>query len=771
MVEADPALATVAAAIAMRRFPPSVTADHGVAAISPDGTRLATVVWEGDLLHNVNVYSLLVIDVARALPAESPDVDGAGSADDVEPAGGLHPGPDPEPVLSVGFPGDPDDQTASPISQITFAGGNDRVAFLGSLEGEPRQVYAIDLATGDCETLTDHPLAVRSFALRPDGSLALFTVAGDDPDDHRGELAETDGLLVMDDELFPDRPDFMSGYLAVRAERPRATRRYYLASPDDEPVLIFDSAQSRPRRVSSTAVGTGNGLDRHHSNALTTGGTLDDEYVLSGISTIDAAPTGKHALLWPYALTDEPVDTALYEYYRDKHGYHEGLAARYGLVDLESGAIEMLIDAPHPCFERDAGRPIWAPDGRSAVIYTLLPHGTSSNGAGSLPAWVEVDIESRRATPLGLTAGWKVVAWNASLDALVLEDGDEFATIARKPDGSWGSPQPLVSEPNYQPHPEPVTNGVLVVGSYESSLQPPDLAVHQIGQAAPVRVTDLNRELRDQAWGEVEVMRWRGELTSSEGFLVKPWGYEAGERCPLAFLFDDGLLRRTSAPFLIDGGSHLSGHPIQALAARGIAVLFSREPSSLREVMETPDEGEYLRDHVESAIRHLDERGIVDTNRVGISGWSRAGFYTDYVLIHSSMPFAAATQIDGGTVDYLDHGRPFHDDELACIHTPVLLEAHGPGSFIGMAAMADRLNSLGGAGELLYFPKAPHSVITPRHRLRSLSVHLDWFCFWLCDAIDTDPAKARQYERWRALQARLGEAEVPAPASDHVTRS
>jgi dipeptidyl aminopeptidase/acylaminoacyl peptidase len=67
--------------------------------------------------------------------------------------------------------------------------------------------------------------------------------------------------------------------------------------------------------------------------------------------------------------------------------------------------------------------------------------------------------------------------------------------------------------------------------------------------------------------------------------------------------------------------------------------------------------------------------------------------------------------------------------------------------------MADRLRAMGKPIDVLYFPTAPHSTKQPRHRWRSLTMHVDWWRFWLQGYEDPDPTKAAQYRRWRSFGA------------------
>jgi dipeptidyl aminopeptidase/acylaminoacyl peptidase len=204
---------------------------------------------------------------------------------------------------------------------------------------------------------------------------------------------------------------------------------------------------------------------------------------------------------------------------------------------------------------------------------------------------------------------------------------------------------------------------------------------------------------------------------------------------------------RDTTPFLFDGVDQLNAHAPRILAANGIVVLYARTPSSLSGI-----EQKRMCETIEGAVHTLDGAGLIDSHRVGISGWSRAAYHTDYILIHSTLSFAAASQIDGGTVEYGEGFRPFWDDELKRIRAPLLLEPHGFPSLVGMMSMADRLQAFGKPNEILYIATASHDTTRPQHRFRSLTAHLDWWRFWLKGEEDPAPQKTEQYDQWRELR-------------------
>jgi hypothetical protein len=59
---------------------------------------------------------------------------------------------------------------------------------------------------------------------------------------------------------------------------------------------------------------------------------------------------------------------------------------------------------------------------------------------------------------------------------------------------------------------------------------------------------------------------------------------------------------------------------------------------------------------------------------------------------------------------------------------------------------------LGKPVEMVFMPDAGHVVIRPQDRVVSQGGAVDWFDFWLKGEEDQDPAKTKQYARWRELR-------------------
>jgi dipeptidyl aminopeptidase/acylaminoacyl peptidase len=711
--------ATVPDAINMVRIQYAVTPDDKVAAISPDGTQAAFVTWRGDLVRNTNVYELRTVDLRAPLKQQTSRV-----------------------VLTRLYPGDQVDQVASPIKQLRYLKDNNTLTFLGLDGAGVAQAYRLDLTTGEETQLTKHPTAVRTFTVDADGKLLAFSAIAA-PDGAAAKRLEEDGVFLWEPDVFSFGHTFFSASPAlVRLKQMDAVRQFFLTA-NGQQQLIFDSRQSRPLAA----------LDMKDPKvAGAPSQSLAEDLVLGSFSVMPAAPSGRQILLYPYLLAERPLHPERYAYYQSSHmnEYARRVAPQVGVIDVATGKIEPLLDAPSPQFERyESGPPLWSPDGKSVVLYTLFP-----DRPADAPAWVEVDVATRRIVPLGLGKDARPVGWSADGRTLVLNiKGDSFGQVRRTGAGKWSRPVQTGHADGFNADWSVASNGKVVLGVSDALRTPPELTAYDPATERSTRLTDLNPQLAEIRFGEISAYHWRSKPTDpADGYLIKPIDYRPGTRYPLVILLDDNTMRVGTAPFLFDGVWQLSSHATQMLAARGFMVLYKHE-QSMRDVMETPAEAERVRQDTERVVAQLDREGLIDPTRVGISGWSRAGFYTSYLVIHSSIKFAAAINTDGGASEYTDGMRPFTDQELSQIRTPVMFQSHGLWSLVYHGQMADRMNQLGRPAEILYFETASHSTTRPQHRLRSLGSSIDWWRFWLKDESDPDPAKAAQYEHWRELRS------------------
>ena len=325
----------------------------------------------------------------------------------------------------------------------------------------------------------------------------------------------------------------------------------------------------------------------------------------------------------------------------------------------------------------------------------------------------------------------------------------------------------------------PSSDGRVLLGVSQASKIPPDLVLLKIGTQKRILLTDFNPQFRHIALGQMEKIEWVNRYGSHcKGRLIKPTGYSAGTRYPLIIMASD-----FDEDYFISDSLYTTAFAPQSLANAGFLVLMSKYTVGDKIPREQfPGDMGMAYDWmsmVESAVDLLMQQGLADRNNVGIVGFSRTSWLTDFTLTHSDYKFTAASSADGGLYTYggyyffndlrgmrsddtqlggppygktltnwLQYTAPFNADK---VRAPVLLEWTGPlepvFEFFGALARQEK------PVELYHYPKGGHPLDTPFERLASLHRNVDWFRFWMQGyegkAPDYDPD---QYVRWRKLR-------------------
>lgn len=318
----------------------------------------------------------------------------------------------------------------------------------------------------------------------------------------------------------------------------------------------------------------------------------------------------------------------------------------------------------------------------------------------------------------------------------------------------------------------------------ENAHQPRELARVLPKARRTVPLYDANPEFAAFRLGRVTRLPARasdGAVSCAD--LVLPPGHRPGERHPLV------IVQYNSRGFLRGGTG--DEYPIYLFAQRGFAVLSYQRPQSFAFGSDTPDFQAFQRLNardwadrrraftaLDSAINAAIARGVVDPDRIGITGLSEGVSTVQWALLNSSRFRAAAISgccEDPGSVTY-GAGLAFQDDIRAFgyplpgpaanafwrpfslarnaqrMHTPLLIQA-ADREFRAALETVGSLRDAHHPVEMFVFPDEYHLKWQPAHRLTIYDRVLDWFNFWLRGRIDPDPAKAKRYARWRALAA------------------
>ena len=317
----------------------------------------------------------------------------------------------------------------------------------------------------------------------------------------------------------------------------------------------------------------------------------------------------------------------------------------------------------------------------------------------------------------------------------------------------------------------------LKVSVSESLNSPPVLIAADTRSGRQREIFDPNPQLASIAMAEVREFEWQDQhgRTHIAG-LVLPAGHEAGQRLALV-IQTHGFNRHR---FFKEGYSR-TANAGRALAGRGIAVLQVQEAR--------PDGGGVYEaatlgsDVYLSAVDQLDKDGLVDREKVGISGYSFSGWLAADAITREPERFAAAVIANTdplsltGYYSYIDtplHGAvestyvgtaPFGEGidewikrspnfQTEKISAPVLVSALDPFHLISLWDLYAALRYQGKPVELQFIRTGNHNVIKPLHVVAHHEMMVDWFDFWLNGAESPGQDNAGQYSRWREMRAR-----------------
>lgn len=399
---------------------------------------------------------------------------------------------------------------------------------------------------------------------------------------------------------------------------------------------------------------------------------------------------------------------------------------------LTVNGVEIRCDAPE-CMG-SIGRPMWSPGGEE--IYFVRQEGVN-----------------------GLRRGF--YAWNPNKNALrPILNTDDWIINCQAAAG-W-----LVCL-----HESPTTPRKIV------AIDPEDGSMRAL--------VDPNPEFQYFEFTQVEKLEWKeASGVDAAGHLVYPIGYEAGKRYPLV------IVQYRSRGFLRGGVGN--EYPIHPLAANGFFVLSFDRPNkpTVRATIgdvyerEREDWGEDLWERsatlsaLEIMVDRLDELGLIDPNKVGITGLSDGAETVWHAMIYSTR-FAAASASSGGwspswyyltnstqreyfykrSAELLPPGMGGDDRwkrispefHTGTIDTPILVQV-ADHELVLSAATLGALMDAGKPVETYVYPDEYHIKWHPRHKLSVYERSIDWFNFWLRGVESSNVQEVGRYERWRKLR-------------------
>jgi len=293
----------------------------------------------------------------------------------------------------------------------------------------------------------------------------------------------------------------------------------------------------------------------------------------------------------------------------------------------------------------------------------------------------------------------------------------------------------------------------------QDPLSPPDVYISFLKKFKPNKLTEVNPQLKDFTLGKTEIIHWRSkDGKEMEGLLVKPINYDSNKKYPLLTIVHGGPAGVFSYRFL----PRRSAYPIQTFAGLGYAVFMPnpRGSGGYGEKFRRAnfrDWGGMDYEDIMSGIDYLIEKGIADSDKLGIMGWSYGGYMTSWVITQTDR-FKAASVGAGVTNLFSMYGQtdipefmecyfgsqPWQDSEVYENHsamyfiskakTPTLIQ-HGEKDIRVPLPQGQELylglkkNNV--PVKFVIYPRQPHGIREPKLQKDSMERNIKWFNKWI----------------------------------------
>ncbi len=462
------------------------------------------------------------------------------------------------------------------------------------------------------------------------------------------------------------------------------------------------------------------------------------------------------------------------------------LVSRYVTIDLDSGKIHPVVDAPtgrsaHWIAGGQASM-AWSANGRLlALPSTFVPMGKSQNRADT-PCLAVVDVTIGSIQCLESIKSPHIENGSPNPDYFFIDrlifHGSSLVMHYRR----------YSQEKGVQAFSESTAGRWIKGSAKDAGENKPDvdLSIHEGLNEPPVltavnpktrssrTVWDPNPQIQSINLSAADVYHWKDDAGHDwVGGLYKPANYEPGRRYPLV-LQTHGF---TDSAFL-PSGTMSTAFAARALAATGMFVL--QVKGCPIHLTLTSAEAACNVHGYEAAVKQLDAQGLIDHERIGIIGFSRTCYYIMKALIASPLHFSAASITDGVNYGYWQYllavdlngsgseaeriykAKPFGEGlqhwtenspefNLQKINTPLMIVGEGEASLLSMWEPYAGLRYMNKPTDLVLLHTDEHILTNPAVRMASQGGSVDWFRFWLQGYEDPVPTKAEQYRRWEGL--------------------
>ena len=480
-------------------------------------------------------------------------------------------------------------------------------------------------------------------------------------------------------------------------------------------------------------------------------GEIKDAFFEQRLAVVDIA-TGKLRQV-------SPADTYVYQYDWSPDGLNFVVSSALGNGDNNWWTAELsVLDATSGLMKSiykpslQISYPAWSPDGKSIAFIEGLMSDEDSVG-GDIFLIAAAGGEPQNLTPDRKTsASWLAWAHNGKIIAGEFAQGESsiisLDPTSAKIDSLYSGPG-HVTLGTWGPSASVSDDGKVSAAIRSSFSAPPEIWAGPNG--AWKQITHRNKGV-SAAWGEAKSIHWKSDSYEVQGWLVYPANFDPGGKYPLIVDVHGG----PSAAVLSSWPS--SGDFALALAASGYFVLqpnprgsFGNGEAFTRANVKDFGYGD-LRD-ILSGVDEAIKIAPIDSNRLGITGWSYGGYMTMWAVTQTNR-FKAA-MAGAGIANYQSYygenkidqwmipffGKSVYDDpEVYAKSSPITFIKKAKTPTLVIVGDSDgecptpqsyefwhALKTLGVETQLVVYEHEGHMFMKPEHRRDRIRRTVAWF--------------------------------------------
>ena len=610
-------------------------------------------------------------------------------------------------------------------NQPRWSPNGKQIAFVSAREEKP-QIFLISPFGGEADKLTESKSGVQSFQWSPDGGRIAFVAPQEPTPDEEKRLKDKDDAQVIDKNFKFGRIWVID--VTTRKAVEIVKEDYHASDPQWSPDGRLIAFVSNPTPKA-------------------------DDGVLSDIWVIDATSAVSPDVVALKNKLGQLVDSLPGLEAKAGPSYFRLMEVQGQIVAVQreigqKSGLRKVSDNDGP----DAS-PRWSPN-QKHIAY--LSRDLKTADVGQLRLMV---TPVGGGAPRSLTSNFLyqpgAPKWSADGQTIYFSSSVRTTSQLFSVSASGGDPKQLSTVKGVMGQVSFSGDGSVLAFTKSDTQHPDDVYVSKAFPIAdPVKLTNHNPQARAYAMGASEVITWKSkDGMEIEGLVIYPVGYQSGRRYPTIALIHGGPAGVWAQGFPGSWGNF--GH---VLAGKGWVAFYPNVRGSsgygekfLASNVRDWGGGDYQ--DIQTGLDNLIARGIADPDKLGQAGWSYGGYMTAWTLTQTNR--FKAVMVGAGltnmfsmystndlqrTLEGYFGAQPWDDLEayrrasamsfIKQARTPTLI-LHGASDVRVPPSQAQELymglRKNGVPVEMVLFPREPHGLQEPRHRLDKMRREYAWF--------------------------------------------